>query len=116
MTLRSDKGGQSMQKRIVHSGFLLSLALVIVFALGCNRTQSPEQQVDDTAITAEVKTKLATDVELATITGIEVNTTNGVVTLAGEVASADLKDRVEKVVKSVDGVVRVTNNIRVAGA
>jgi hyperosmotically inducible protein len=105
-----------MRTNIARPGFLLLLALAIMLAAGCSQTQSTKQQADDTAITAEVKSKLATDVELATITGIEVDTTNGVVTLAGEVTTADAKRRAEEVTKNVDGVVRVTNNIRVSGA
>jgi osmotically-inducible protein OsmY len=102
--------------QVARTGFLLSLALAVVLAAGCSQTQSPKQQANDAAITAEVKSKLATDVELSTITGIEVDTANGVVTLAGEVTTADAKRRAEDVTKKVDGVVRVTINIRVSGA
>jgi osmotically-inducible protein OsmY len=66
---------------------LYPLAFALVLAMGCNTTQSPERQIDDTAIIASVKSQLATDIELSTITGIEVNTTNGVVTLSGQVSS-----------------------------
>jgi hyperosmotically inducible protein len=84
--------------------------------MGCNTTQSPERQIDDTAITASVKSQLATDIELATITGIEVNTTNGVVTLSGQVSTDAEKRRAEEIAQNVDGVVRVTNSIAVAGS
>jgi osmotically-inducible protein OsmY len=66
---------------------LYPLALALVLAMRCNTTQSPERQIDDTAITASVKSQRATDIELSTINGIEVNTTNGVVTLSGQVSS-----------------------------
>jgi hyperosmotically inducible protein len=72
--------------------------------------------MDDTAITTSVKSQLATDVELSTITGIEVNTTNGVVTLSGQVDTDQVKRRAETVAQSVDGVVRVTNNLQVSGS
>jgi hyperosmotically inducible protein len=90
-----------------------SLSLVAALMLGCNTTQSPEQQADDATITTQVKSKLATDVELATVKDIEVNTTNGVVTLAGQVATEAVKRRAEEVTKQVEGVVRVTNNLQV---
>ena len=95
---------------------LFPVALVLILAVGCNTAQSPEQQIDDTGITASVKSKLATDVELSTITGIEVNTTNGVVTLSGQVSTDAMKRRAETITQNVDGVVRVTNNIQVSGS
>ena len=101
-----------MHRLIARTGFLLTLAIVL--ALGCNTTQSTEQLVDDAAITAEVKAKLVADIELSTITSIEVETANGVVTLAGQVDTAQAKARAEEITQSIDGVVRVTNNIRVS--
>ena len=96
---------------------LFPLVLVLALAVGgCNTAQSPEQQVDDTAITATVKTQLATDIELSTITGIEVDTRNGVVTLSGKVSSDAVKRRAETITQNVDGVVRVTNDIEVSGS
>ena len=103
-------------KRQMARFVLYPLALVLVLAMGCNTTQSPERQVDDTAITASVKSQLATDIELATITGIEVNTTNGVVTLSGQVSTDAVKRRAGEIAQNVDGVVRVTNSIEVAGS
>jgi osmotically-inducible protein OsmY len=47
------------------------------------------------------------------LTNIDVNTTNGVVTLAGQVESAEVKHSAEKVTASVPGVVRVNNNLQV---
>jgi hyperosmotically inducible protein len=91
----------------------MSLALVLALGAGCNTTQSPEQQADDSAITMAVKSQLAADVDLSTVTDIEINTTNGVVTLAGQVSSEALKLRAEEVAKRVDGVVRVANNLQV---
>jgi hyperosmotically inducible protein len=105
-----------MNELIARTGLFLSLALAIALALGCNTTQSPEQQANDAAITTAVKTKLAADVELSTITSIEVDTANGVVTLAGQVATPEVKRRAEEITKNIDGVVSVTNNIRVSGA
>lgn len=104
-----------MNRLIARTGLFLSLAL-IALVLGCSTTQSPEQQAGDAAITTEVKAKLAADVELSTITGIEVDTANGVVTLAGEVANPEVKRRAEEIAKNVAGVVSVTNNIQVSGA
>jgi len=69
--------------------------------------------MDDTLITATVKTELAKDVRLGTLTGIEVNTTQGVVTLAGKVHSSEEKALVEQNVRSVQGVVKVNNELQI---
>ena len=76
------------------------------------------QPVDDATITTKVKAKLASDVDAETLTDINVDTMNGVVTLQGEVASEAAKRQAEDVTMTVEGVLRVTNNIVVnpAGA
>ena len=94
--------------------FLL-IPLLAVLMFGCRTNESPEGQASDLQITTQVKSKLASDVGLSTVTNISVNSTNGVVTLAGQVDSTDLKSRAETVAASVPKVVRVVNNIQVAG-
>jgi hyperosmotically inducible periplasmic protein len=72
------------------------------------------EAVSDTTITGKVKTALAADVGLKTVTGINVDTDHGgVVTLTGKVDSADVKKRAEQVVKKVGGVKSVKNNLTV---
>jgi hyperosmotically inducible protein len=70
------------------------------------------QNVDDSTITASVKTKLATE-KLSTITRVEADTTRGVVTLNGMVESAEQRARVEALTRQVDGVKGVNNNLQV---
>jgi hyperosmotically inducible protein len=70
--------------------------------------------VDDVQITAQVKSKLASDIGLSTVTNISVNSTNGVVTLAGQVDSAAIKAKAEAAAKAVPKVVRVIDNLQVA--
>ena len=62
---------------------------------------------------ARIKAKLASDVSPTTITAVEVNVTNGVVTLAGPVHSAAEKQKVEDVARSIEGVASVTSNLQV---
>jgi hypothetical protein len=92
------------------------LGAAALLALGCRTNESPERQVDDVQITAEVKSKLAADVGLSTVTNISVNSTNGVVTLAGQVDSAEIKAKAEAAAKSVPKVVRVIDNLQVASS
>ena len=90
---------------------LAAIALVLVVA-GCTTTQSPKRQVDDNAIHAAVMAKL-TGAHVSNILNVDVNVTNGVVTLAGEVPNAQVKAEAEQETRSVSGVTRVINNLQV---
>jgi hyperosmotically inducible periplasmic protein len=109
-----------MKSRI--SMFLLVMGLLFTMgmsgvSLAADQPKGAVEQTKETAsdssITTAVKSKLATDVQLRSIVTIEVNTTNGVVTLAGEVNDPALKAEAEKVARSVDGVTKVNNNLQV---
>lgn len=65
------------------------------------------------ALTTKVKSALAADVGLRTVTGIDVDSADGVVTLKGRVSSASEKRRAEQVAKKVDGVNSVKNQLRI---
>ncbi len=101
-----------MRKTSLHTCMLAVLVASFV-ALGCTTTQSPHRQVDDLRITAEVKSKLAGDVAPSSLVNIKVNTTNGVVTLAGQVESEEVKQHAEQVALRASGVVGVNNNLQV---
>lgn len=100
----------TIRLRCVAAAALVRLTMLVI---GCNFTQSPNRQAEDLKITTEVKTKLATDVNASSLANIEVNTTNGVVTLAGQVETAEVKSSAETVARAVPGVVRVNNNLQV---
>jgi len=91
-----------------------ALALIAMFAQACNTSQPPNQQVKDSQITTEVKGKLATNVRASSLANIEVNTTNGVVTLVGQVENPEVKRSAGEVAATVPGVARVNNNLQVA--
>lgn len=91
--------------------FLLLSLMALLF--GCRTNESPEGQVDDLQITTQVKSKLATDIGLSSVTNVSVNSTNGVVTLAGQVDSENVKAKAESSAKAVPKVVRVVNNLQV---
>jgi len=92
----------------------LPLLLVLFAFAACRPSQTVGRQTDDAAIKAQIKAKLATDVGAATLTAVEVNVTNGVVTLAGPVASEDEKQRIGASAAGVEGVASVTNNLQVS--
>jgi osmotically-inducible protein OsmY len=94
---------------------IAALAVAVVLAsASCRPSQTIERQTDDAGIEAKIKTKLATDVGATTITSVEVNVTNGVVTLAGPVGTPEEKQKIEAIARGVEGVRSVTDNIQVS--
>jgi hyperosmotically inducible protein len=94
---------------------LLAMLMVLFGTLaGCQAMtgQTLGQNIDDTTLTTNVKTRLAAD-KLGTLTRVGVDTYNGVVSLNGVVASAEDKSRAEEIVRNVNGVRRVNNNLQV---
>jgi BON domain len=87
---------------------------LIVLAAACRPNQTVERQTKDAGIKAQVKAKLASDVGATTITAVEVNVTNGVVTLAGPVHSVQERQKAEEVARSVEGVTGVNNNLQIS--
>jgi hyperosmotically inducible protein len=70
------------------------------------------QNIDDTNITAAVKTKLAGE-KASTLTRIDVDTVRGVVHLGGVVANDAERARAEQLASQVGGVKRVINDLQV---
>ena len=95
------------------SGAALLLALFLSSS-GCTSTtgQTAGQYVDDSTITASVKTKLAAD-KLASLTRVGVDTTNQVVSLNGTVETQEQKQRAEELARQVGGVKGVKNNLQI---
>jgi osmotically-inducible protein OsmY len=91
----------------------VAVLVLVAFVASCKTTSSPGRQVDDASIKTAVKAKLAADVKLSTLTNIEVNSTNGVVTLAGQVRDESDRAQAAAVARSVDGVVRVNNELQI---
>ena len=65
------------------------------------------------ALTTKVKTALASDAGMKTMTNIDVDSNNGVVTLKGKVDSAAAKKKAGEIAKKVDGVKSVKNQLTV---
>ena len=71
-----------------------------------------KRATEDTTITAEVKTKLATDKEVKA-SEIHVNTKGGVVTLYGNVPSPEMAEHAEQLAQQTNGVKSVDNKLMV---
>ena len=92
---------------------VVGLMCAQMLLISCRTNESPEAQVDDLQITAQVKSKLVSDVGASSITNISVNSTNGIVTLSGQVDSAAVKDKAVAVARAVPKVVRVIDSLQV---
>ncbi len=93
---------------------LTGLVMIVALVSGCQSMtgSTAGQNVDDSTITASVKTKLAGE-KLSTLTRVEVDTVRAVVSLNGMVESSETRSRVEALVRQVDGVKGVNNNLQV---
>lgn len=92
----------------------VALALGSMFALGACAESGPKQStgqyLDDTAITSKVKAKILQDEDLKVLQ-IGVTTYNGTVQLSGFVDTAAAKARASQVVRTVEGVRAVENDL-----
>jgi hyperosmotically inducible protein len=77
-----------------------------------NAANKTATAIDDTAITTKVKSAMVADPTLKALQ-INVETKNGVVTLAGAVDSQAMKDKATEVTQAVSGVKSVDNNLTV---
>ena len=90
----------------------IAVCLVMFAAAACSSSKSAARTIDDASIHTALKAKLTAD-RFSNITNIDINVTNGVVTLAGEVPNAQLKSEAEHEARTTDGVVKVINNLQV---
>ena len=100
---------------------LLSAALVAIAAAvsGCASDAPPETRrttgefTSDAALTAKVKSAIATDVGARTAAAINIETYRGVVQLTGFVDSREQAAKAEGAAKKVEGVRSVKNDVRI---
>jgi osmotically-inducible protein OsmY len=69
--------------------------------------------VDDAGIGLKVSAIIQTDEELAAQTHIKADSVNGIVLLTGEAATPELRDRVLALVREVQSVRRIVNEMRI---
>jgi hypothetical protein len=111
-TTNVQRGVIAMKKRNIVVYCLVLLMLIVAFA-ACASTrtrQSTGEYVDDSVITAKVKSLLAADDFLKSFQ-ISVETYNGTVQLGGFVNSQRAVDKALEITRSVKGVHTVKNNL-----
>lgn len=99
---------------------LSAAALALAAALGVAgcasdpaTKQSAGEYLDDAALTAKVKTAIATDAGARTAAQINVETYKGTVQLSGFVDNQDAANRAVDAAKKVGGVKSVKNDLRI---
>jgi len=78
-----------------------------------NNREKVSSTASNATLTTKVKSALAGDVGAKTMTNINVDSNNGVVTLKGRVDSADAKKKAGDIAKKVEGVKSVKNELKV---
>ena len=78
-----------------------------------NNREKVSSTASNATLTTKVKTALASDAGAKTMTNIDVDSNNGVVTLKGKVDSADMKKKAGDIAKKVEGVKSVKNELKV---
>lgn len=93
---------------------LTVLLVVLALAAGCRSLtgKSLGQNIDDKSVTAMAKARLVAD-RAKNLTSVDVDTNQGVVYLNGNVATAAQKAEAERIVRQVDGVREVVNNLMI---
>jgi hyperosmotically inducible protein len=99
---------------------LIAVALATAAAgVGACASKEPETKrttgefTSDAALTAKVKSAIATDVGARTAAAINIETYRGVVQLTGFVDNLDQANRAEAAAKKVEGVRSVKNDVRI---
>jgi hyperosmotically inducible periplasmic protein len=103
---------------------VIALALVSAVALtlgacaqsqqrGANAPTEAERDTRNAALTGKVKSALAADVGLKTLTNIDVDSAGTTVTLKGRVDTEEQKRRAQEVAAAVNGVSSVNNQLSV---
>src|SRR5262245_14246791 len=87
--------------------FIAIVCAMAIFLIGCER-----RSASDSTITTTVKSKLASNPDTSALR-IDIDTSNGVVTLSGAVPTAAEKAEAERVSRNTDGVRQVVNNLTV---
>ncbi|MFI5447204.1 BON domain-containing protein [Polaromonas sp. UC242_47] len=101
-----DKAAASMDS----AGNAMKNATKEAEAAGSKAAGAMAEKIDDIAITTSVSTGLAKDPDLS-LTKINVDTKDGVVTLNGPAPTAAAKDRATDIAKQVKGVTSVNNQL-----
>jgi osmotically-inducible protein OsmY len=97
---------------------IISVAAIAVALAGCSTAlgMSAEQVLSDAAMTTAIKTRIAKDESLGTLTDISVSTTDDMVALSGTVADEAERQRIAEIARQIAGDNKLVDALRVAGS
>jgi osmotically-inducible protein OsmY len=95
---------------------IIVLGTAALASTGCAMTEPFVQLVNDSHMTTSIKSRLATDARLGTLTAVGVHTSDDVVRLTGTVGDEAERQQVESIARSLAGDNRVVSELQVAGA
>jgi osmotically-inducible protein OsmY len=101
-----------MKKREIVIRFLVLFLLMAAFSACASmvRHENPAEYVDDSVITAKVKSRLAEE-DLLKLVEISVESDQGAVQLGGSVNSQEAVQKADQITRDVNGVKSVKNNL-----
>ena len=93
---------------------LFTIVAVIALVLsGCSAT---EQLLSDAAMTTAIKTRLANEEGIGSLTDVSVTTTDDLVTVSGTVADETERQRIAEIARRIAGDNKFVDALRVAGS
>lgn len=107
--------GELFLKALLKNVPVFLITMCLIFMVACTSTshrESTGEYIDDTVITARVKSVILADESLK-VAEINVETYKGVVQLSGFVSSMDAQYRAVKLAREVEGVKSVENDMHV---
>jgi hyperosmotically inducible protein len=107
--------GEQKVRYLYHLLSIVVLTSVLLTSCVSLTGKTAGRNIDDASITASVKTHLAEE-KAITLTRINVDTNNGVVSLNGVVDSETTKQRASEIARQTNGVEKVVNNLQVQTA
>jgi osmotically-inducible protein OsmY len=110
-----DRAGGVM-KRIRRTIGVAAAAGLALAGCGTMTVNPIVQFADDTATTTAIKTHLASEAGIGSVTGVKVRTTDDMVWLTGSVATEAERQRVDAIARRIAGDNRVVNQLTVAGS
>jgi hyperosmotically inducible protein len=109
----------NLHRRSILSAALAASAAALLSACASDQPETKRttgEFTNDAALTARVKSAIATDVGARTAAAINIETFRGVVQLSGFASSTEQSMRAEAAAKKVEGVRSVKNDVRVKAA
>ncbi|HEU0260016.1 MAG TPA: BON domain-containing protein [Burkholderiales bacterium] len=101
-------------RQSILNAVVAAIAAALLSACASSETKrSTGEFTDDAALTAKVKSAIATDVGARTAGAINIETYRGVVQLTGFVSAPEQAQRAEAAAKKVEGVRSVKNDVRI---